>query len=400
MRQFSSPRFAQTGTVLLKAMADLPPDMPHGGVCPPKFQGVRDAFLANFTGDFPELGARFSAAIEGEIVLDLWGGHADRARTAPFDDKTLTPIFSSSKAATALMLAWRVGRGGLSYDQPASSLWPAFGQHGKGELTVEQVLSHQAGLSGLRGPFDPEEWFDWAALCARLAEAEPLWPPGSASGYHPTTFGHLAGELFRLADGRGIGAALRQEVCAPLGLDLWIGLPEAEDHRVAEVQRPPSLPDLGKLTEAKTLAFFVPWAAPPSKDARRWRAAELPASNGHATAPAMARLMAVLACDGQVDGVSILPPGLAADAARERITGSDLVLPFALSWGAGFLRNAGLGIYGPGQRTFGHSGWGGSCAAADPDQRLSFAYVMNRQSNQLIGDPRARRLIDALYACL
>ncbi len=370
------------------------------GRCPPRFEGVRRAFAGNFEGDFAELGARFCAAIEGEIVLDLWAGHADRARTRPFDENTLAPVFSSTKGAAALMLAWAVGRGKLTYGQKATDLWPRFAEAGKGALTVEQVLSHQAGLSGLRGPFDPEAWFDWTGMCERMASAEPLWPPGAASGYHASTFGHLSGELFRRADGRTLGQALRAELCEPLGLDLWIGLPAEQDARVAEVQRPPTLPDLGPMTEPKTLAFFTPWATAPSKDIRRWRGAELPASNGHATAQALARMMAVLACDGEVDGREILAPGVALEAGRGRISGRDQVLPFDLTWGAGFLRNQGLGIYGPSEHAFGHSGWGGSCAAADPERRLSFAYVMNRQSAHLIGDPRARRLIDALYACL
>ncbi|HUO22048.1 MAG TPA: serine hydrolase domain-containing protein [Caulobacteraceae bacterium] len=374
--------------------------IPDTVLCPPKFEAVRQAFIANFEGELAELGARFCAAIDGEIVLDLWGGHADRARTRPFDDKTLTPVFSSSKAAAALMCALAVGRGALDYGRPAAALWPEFAAQGKGALTVEQVLSHQAGLSGLREAFDPDGWFDWDGMCARLAAAEPLWPPASASGYHPSTFGHLAGELFRRADGRTLGQALRADLCEPFGLELWIGLPEGEDHRVAETVRPPTLPELGKLTEPRILAFFKPWSAAPAKDIRKWRGAELPASNGHATAAALARMMAVLACDGELDGREVLPPGLALEAARARIAGDDQVLPFNLSWGAGFLRNAGLGVYGPSAHSFGHSGWGGSCAVADPERRLSLAYVMNRQSAHLIGDPRARRLIDALYACL
>ncbi len=369
------------------------------GLCPPRFEPVRAAFSANFEGDFAELGARFCVAVEGEIVLDLCGGHADRARTRPFDQDTLTPVFSSTKAAAALMCAWSVGQGQMAYDQPAAQLWPDFAQAGKAGLKVEQVLSHQAGLCGLREAFDPNDWYDWDGMCARLAAADPLWPPGTASGYHASTFGHLAGEVFRRADGRTLGRALREDLCEPFGLDLWIGLPEAHDHRVAETLRPPTLPDLGKLTEPKTLAFFKPWSAAPIKDLRRWRAAEFPATNGHATAAALARMMAIFACDGQLDGREVLPPGLALEAARGRIRGTDLVLPYTLSWGAGLLRNEGLDVYGPSEHAFGHSGWGGSCAAADPERRLSLAYVMNRQSAWLIGDPRAGRLIKALYDC-
>ncbi|MGZ3370609.1 MAG: serine hydrolase domain-containing protein [Caulobacteraceae bacterium] len=376
-----------------------PPDLADC-LCPPKFEPVRQVFLANFAGDFPELGARFVACVEGQPVLDLWGGHADRARTLPFDPQTLAPVFSTSKAVASLMLAWRVGRGGISYDELATELWPEFGQAGKAGLTVEQVLSHQAGLSGLRGPLDPDIWFDWEGVVHQLEVAAPLWPPGAASGYEPMTFGYLAGELFRRADGRTLGHALRDELCEPLGLEFWIGLPEAEDPRVCQVQRPPAMPDLGPITEAKRLAFLEPWSSVASRDVRRWRAMESPGANGHGTALVLARAMAVLACDGEVDGREFLPPGLALEAAAARITGPDQVLPFSLSWGAGFLRNEGLGIYGPAPHAFGHSGWGGSCAAADPERRLSFAYVMNRQSAYLIGDPRSRRLIEALYSCL
>jgi CubicO group peptidase (beta-lactamase class C family) len=361
---------------------------------------VRQAFAANFGGDFPELGARFTACIEGEVVLDLWGGHADRDRAIPFDQSTVAPVFSTSKAVTSLMMAWRVAQGGLAYGQLATDLWPAFGQAGKDRLTVEQILSHQAGLSGLRGPLDQMIWLDFDAVCHQLEIAEPLWPPGTASGYHPLTFGYLAGNLFRLADGRTLGQALQAEVAGPLGLDLWIGLPDSEVHRVCQIQRPSAMPPLEPITEPRRLAFLTPWSSVPAKAVEQWRKVESPGANGHATAAALARLMAVLACDGEVDGHEILPPGMALEAAAQRIQGPDLVLPYTLSWGAGFLRNQDLGIYGPSPHAFGHSGHGGSCAVADPERRLSYAYVMNRQSPHLIGDPRSRRLIDALYACL
>jgi CubicO group peptidase (beta-lactamase class C family) len=379
-------------------MADLP-DLADC-LCPPRFDSVRRAFLANFEGDFAELGARFVACIEGEPVLDLWGGFADRARTLAFDHRTLAPVFSTTKAITSLMLAWRVGQGGIAYGQRATDLWPQFGQAGKAGLSVEQVLSHQAGLAGFRGPLDPDIWLDFDAVVHQLEIAEPLWPPGTASGYHPMTFGYLAGELFRRADGRTLGQALRAEIAGPLGLDLWIGLPQSEDQRVCQVQRPPVMPDLGPITEPRRLAFLVPWAAVGSRDVRRWREVESPGANGHATALGLARAMAILACDGELDGREVLPPGLAQEAAASRIRGPDLVLPFTLSWGAGFLRNEAIGIYGPSAHAYGHSGWGGSCAVADPERRLSFAYVMNRQSQHLIGDPRARRLIEALYTAL
>jgi CubicO group peptidase (beta-lactamase class C family) len=369
------------------------------GACPPQFAAVREFFTANFAADL-ELGARFALAWDGEIVIDLMGGWADRAQTRAFDERTLTPVFSTTKAIAAFMIARLVSRGALAYETCVAEIWPAFAAEGKDALTVEQVLSHQGGLCGLRGPMEARDWLDWDGICARLAAMTPLWPPGSASGYHPVTFGYLAGEIFRRVDGRTLGRALREDIAEPLGLDLWIGLPESEHDRVADVRRPPAMPDLGEMTEPKRLAFFTKWASPGGIGPSEYRRAEIPSANGHATAPALARLMAVLAGDGRLDGKTWLAPGVAARASASRIAGRDLVLPYDMSWGAGFIRNEGLSIYGPGPASFGHSGWGGSCAFADPQTGLSGAYVMNRQSAELIADSRAPRLIEAVYAAL
>jgi CubicO group peptidase (beta-lactamase class C family) len=368
------------------------------GLCPPRYAAVREAFEANFAAG-AELGARFALAEEGAIVVDLMAGFADRGQSRPFGSDTLTPLFSTTKAVASLMIARLVSQGRLDYATPVVDLWPQFGDAGKDGLTVEQVLSHQAGLCGLPGPMAPADWFDWDGICAKLAAMTPLWPPASASGYHPVTFGYLAGEIFRRIDGRTLGRALREDVAGPMGLDLWIGLPASEHPRCADMRRPPAMPDLGPITEARRLAFLTPWATPGGVSQVVWREAEIPSANGHATAPALARLMAALACDGALDGRTLLAPGTAARAAAARIAGADLVLPYEMSWGAGFIRNEGLWIYGPGRQTFGHSGWGGSCAFADPQRGLSGAYVMNRQSAELIADSRARRLIEAAYGC-
>jgi CubicO group peptidase (beta-lactamase class C family) len=225
----------------------------------------------------------------------------------------------------------------------------------------------------------------------------PLWPPGTASGYHPVTFGYLAGEIFRRIDGRTIGVALREDLAEPLGLDLWIGLPDAEHARCAAMQKPPAAPNLGPTTEPKRVAFMTKWASPGHVSLAEWRRADIPSVTGHATAPALARLMAIFACDGMLDGRRLLASASVREAARERVRGADLVLPNEMSWAAGFIRNHGLWIYGPGRESFGHSGWGGSCAFADPERGLSGAYVMNRQSAELIADARAMRLIEAVY---
>jgi CubicO group peptidase (beta-lactamase class C family) len=374
-------------------------EAPVSGLCPPKFAAVRAAFEANFAAGL-ELGARFAFAIEGEIVVDLIGGWADRAQTRPFAEDTLTPVFSTTKAIAAFMIARLVDEGRLDYRQRVTDLWPEFVARAKAYVTVEQVMSHQAGLPGFEAPMKSSDWFDWELICRKLENTPPMWKPGDQSGYHPVTFGYLAGEIFRRVDGRTMGEALREDIAGPLGLDLWIGLPDSEHPRVADVRRPPALPDLGAITEVKRVAFLTPWASPGGVSQAEWRRAAIPSVTGHATAPALARLMAVLANGGVLDGKRQLSGATIADAARGRGWGEDLVLPYDMVWGAGFIRNEGLNIYGPGRETFGHSGWGGSCAFADPERGLSGAYVMNRQSAELIADARARRLIEAAYASL
>ena len=367
------------------------------GLAPTRFAAVKDAFAASFEAG-EELGARFTLVEAGETVLDIWAGHADRTR--PFDADTLTPIFSTTKAIAALLIARLVDAGRLDYGQTVASVWPEFAQAGKGAITVEQVMSHQEGLSGFPDRMDPALWFDWEAICAKLAAMTPLWPPGTASGYHPITYGYLAGEIFRRVDGRTMGQALRRDLAEPFDLDLWIGLPDAEFGRVAELQRPKALPDFGQRNEATRAAFLTPWSQPGGMGEAALRRFSLPSATGQATALALARLMGALADGGWLDGETILSPALIAEAARERIRGPDLVLPFDMSWGAGFMRNEVVHPWGPGDQTFGHSGWGGSCAFADPERRLGGAYVMNKQSAELLGDRRPRRLIEAAYGAL
>jgi CubicO group peptidase (beta-lactamase class C family) len=364
-----------------------------------RFDPVRQLFERHFA-EGQELGARFTLCLGGDVVLDLWGGFADKARTRPFGPDTLTPIYSTTKAVASVMLARLVDQGRLDYDRPVADVWPEFAQAGKGEITVAQALSHQAGLPGFLEAMDPGDWFDWDLICARLAAMAPLWPPGTASGYHAITWGYIAGEIFRRVDGRTIGRALREDVAEPLGLDLWIGLPEAEHGRTAEMELPHALADFGEINDATRAAFLTRWASPGKRGAAAWRKAEIPSANGHATASALARLMGALASGGQLDGQRLLKPETIAEASRSRIAGQDLVLPFWISWGAGFMRNEERWTYGPGAQAFGHSGWGGSCAFADPERGVAGAYVMNKQSPHLIGDPRPVALIQAAYACL
>jgi CubicO group peptidase (beta-lactamase class C family) len=382
-------------------MSDHGPNSDAGvrGYCHPRYAAVEAAFRANFEEEL-ELGARCSFIVDGETVVDLIGGWADRGRTTPFGLDTLTPVFSTTKALAATMVARLVDQGKLSYDQRVIEVWPEFGQQGKDRLTVAQVLSHQGGMAGFVEPIEPGDWFDWDKVCARIAAMAPLWPPGTASGYHPALFGFIAGEIFRRVDGRTLGKALREDIAGPHHLDMWIGLPESEDGRVADVERPKAVPDFGEITEARRAAFLNRWSAPAGRTTDEWRRAEIPSANGHATALALAKLMSALAGDGTLDGRTLLSPATIAAASEEQISGPDLVLPFWMSWGCGYMRSGALGVYGPDPDAFGHSGWGGSCAFAAPRERLAGAYVMNRQSAALLADPRSLRLVEAVYEAL
>mgnify|MGYP002714211766 CR=1 FL=1 len=226
------------------------------GTCDPRFAAVRDAFAANFT-DAPEglneQAARFSVLIEGQPVVDLWAGYADTARTHPFTDATLTPVFSTGKAVMALLIATAVEAGRLSYDQTVASVWPAFAAEGKQDVTVAQLMSHQSGLPGFSEAVDPALWFDAPAVVAKLGAQAPMWTPGAVSGYHPITVGYLANELFHRVTGRTMGQALREDFP---DLDLWIGLPEAEHHRVAQMRKPTAAPSLGPIDPIKQAAFL------------------------------------------------------------------------------------------------------------------------------------------------
>jgi CubicO group peptidase (beta-lactamase class C family) len=197
-----------------------------------------------------------------------------------------------------------------------------------------------------------------------------------------------------------MGQALREDIGEPFGLDLWIGLPDEETPRLAELQRPNRLPDFGQANPATEAAFLKPWSQPGGRGAEALRRFDLPSATGYATALALAKVMGALADDGWLEGEQILSPALIAEAARERIRGQDLVLPFEMSWGAGFMRNEAGHPWGPSDAAFGHAGWGGSCAFADPDRKIAAAYVMNKQSTDLLGDQRPRRLIEAAYAHL
>ena len=374
------------------------------GHCAPRFAKVKDAFAKNFAVE-NEVGASFAATLNGEWVVDLWGGHANAARTRPWRSDSLANVWSTTKAMTAVCAHVLADRGQLDFDKPVARYWPEFAAAGKGEIPVRQLLSHQSGLAGLSEPFPAEGVLDWTRFCAALAAQKPLWEPGTRSGYHAITFGHLVGEVLRRSDGRSLGAFFRDEVAAKLGAEFWIGLPESEEPRVVEMVPPDPPAPLAEPPRPGDSNFELRRAlANPSMtqaiaNTRAWRAAEVPAANGQANARGAARIMAALACGGSLDGVRLMRETSVERAIAEQCYGRDLVLG-PMRWGLGFMLASKDLPLSPNPRTFGHGGWGGSFAFADCDARVSGAYVMNRMSPGTTGDKRLGRLIRALYGGL
>jgi len=379
------------------------------GHCDERFAAVRTAFEENFR-DRGELGAAVAVTIDGRTVVDLWGGWADTARTRPWERDTLVNVWSTSKGPTALCAHILADRGLLDLDAPVAAYWPEFAAAGKEKVLVRHLLSHRAGLSGLREPHSLQELYDWELTTRRLAATEPWWEPGTRSGYHALTYGFLVGEVVRRVSGLLPGAFLRREVTGPLGIDFSIGLPEKEYGRAAELEHmaPPANDQqsaaAAQLPPLALAALANPLMGAADANTPAWRAAEIPAANGHGTARAVSQLYGIFAGGGTWDGRRVLSPE-AAERVREGQGGCrDLVL------GAGLGRDTevalGLwlsgdgGSYGPNPRAFGHDGFGGSCGLADPEAEVSLGYVMNRMGPQIADDPRKTALVEALYGTL
>lgn len=368
----------------------------------PGFGAMRDAFERNLAEGL-EQGGAVAVWLDGKPVVDLWGGKRDLAERLSWQRDTLVNVWSVSKGVVSLAVAMLAERGKLDYAAPVAQYWPRFAANGKQHITVDQVLSHQAGLDGLPVPLTDAQWQAWAPVIAVLEAMKPNWEPGSRCVYHPETFGYLAGELVRRIDGRSIGQFVAQEIAEPLALSFCFGLPAARDHRAAEVSASDKAYDWMRQGAASAYphAYRHRTLSAAAPNERGWRAAEMPAVNGHSDARSLAKMYGALAMDGIVDGHQLIGRRALARALAERFNGVDASSGAPTVFAAGF-RIGAIG-YGPhvGAGHFGHTGWGGSVAFADPARRLGFAYVTNRMLGFDDGvDPRRARLLDALYAAL
>jgi CubicO group peptidase (beta-lactamase class C family) len=379
------------------------PDI-HGS-CDARFEPVRQALAENFR-QHDELGAAVALAVDGRLVVDLWAGWADPGRTRPWRRDTLVNVFSVGKPMAALALLVLADRGRVDVDAPVDRWWPEFAAAGKAGITIRTVLAHRAGLPAIRRPLPPLAMYDWTLMTAALAAEEPWWDPGSRHGYHVNTFGFLVGELVRRASGRSFAEFFRQEIAGPLGMDMCFGTAPAEDRRTADYvfDFAADAPD-GALDDARRFLLQRVYANPPglsgdgTVNTRAWRAAEIPSTNGHATARALARFYTALACPDALDGIRLLRAETLAEAIAEASAGPDAVLGRPSRFGLGFQLTQPERPLGPNPRSFGHFGAGGSLGFADPDARLAFGYVMNRAGPRW-QNPRNRAFIDAVYASL
>jgi CubicO group peptidase (beta-lactamase class C family) len=385
-------------------MADLPELC---GTCDARFARVREAIRWNFR-EHDELGAAVAVVVGGRLVADLWAGWRDEARTLPWERDTLVDVFSVGKAMASVALLRLVDRGRIDLDAPVARYWPEFAAAGKGEVAVRTVLAHRAGLPALRRELPPLAMYDWSLMAATLAREEPWWEPDSRHGYHVNTFGFLVGEIVRRVSGERIGQFFRREIAAPLGADFHFGIGPEEDRRVADYSFGSGPADIAtseqdrerlrQNPELQTLMRRV-YANPEglsglgTVNTRAWRAAEMPSTNGHATASGIARIYAALAAG------ELLRPETLQRAIAEASSGPDAILGRPSRFGLGFQLTQPERPLGPNPRAFGHFGAGGSLGFADPDVGLAFGYTMNRAGPRW-QNPRNRALLDAVYASL
>lgn len=392
-------------------------DTQINGFVAPGFEPVREQFLRNFKLG-REVGASACFTHNNKVVVDLWAGHADQRKNKAWKENTLATIFSGTKGLAALCTLRLADQGLIDLDAPISKYWPEFSYHGKSHIPISWILSHKAGLVGANKVLMPWTLKNEEALAASLADQQPWWEPGEGHGYHAITMGWLLGKIIRNVTGKSAGQYFREEIAQPAGLDIHIGLDPREHDRVAKMQLLGGIPVLhrdilgllsGTVTEKKRgmslSAFTNPLSLGLSAlgNTKTWAEIEQPAANGMANARSMAKLYGILANGGCTeDGYQILSPELLEHCWIERSNGADLVLKRNTRFSHGFMlsQDCPLTSYGPGTRSFGHNGMGGSLSIADPDNNVSFGYVMNKMGTYILVDPRPRGLIDTFYQCL
>ncbi len=372
-------------------MTGTPSEPLTQGFARPPFDGVRSALEENLNSG-RDLGASVCITREGETLVDLWGGCTDQARRKPWARDTLVNVYSCTKPMTALVALWVHDQGLLDFDAPVADYWPEFAANGKASVLVRHVMSHSAGLPDWSEPLRVEDLYDWETVTNRLAGQSPVWVPGTEPGYHSLTQGYLIGEVIRRVTGKTVGTIFREEFARPLGADFFIGLPESEDHRVAELVLDPESARSEEALAMTTGPLDISLPGTPG-----WRRAEIPAAGGFGNARSLAEVQAVLANWGTVNGRRILSEAACAAVLTPQVSGRDRVLDMTMTWGLGYALGDGIM---PNPRTAYWGGYGGSLVIVDMDARTTFAYAMNQMVPAIAGDTRAFELAMVMWADL
>ena len=347
------------------------------------------------------MGASAAVMLDGEMVVDLWGGFADEARTAPWQADTITNVWSSTKTMMALSALMLFDRGELDFDAPVAQYWPEFAANGKEGVLVRHLMSHTSGVSAWAQPVQVSDIYDWEKSTSMLAAQAPWWEPGTASGYHALNQGHLVGEVIRRITGMKLGEFFRTQVAEPLGVDFHIGLAPSEFGRIANVIPPPPLPiDISLLDPDMIVVKTFTGPAPDASEAwtSQWRQADIGAANGHGNARSVALAQSAISNGGVVNGVRLLSQDAIDQIFRVQSDGPDHVLMMPVKFGIGFgLPNETVPHLPAGRKVCFWGGWGGSAVVNDLDNRMTVTYMMNRMAEGLLGDDRGFSLVRAAF---
>ncbi len=371
------------------------------GTLDPRFAAMADILVANIDSG-EDCGASVAVMLEGELVVDIWGGFADEARTTPWERDTITNVWSSTKTVMALCALVLVDRGQLDLDAPVAAYWPEFAAHGKQGVLVRHLLSHTSGVSGWDQPVEVADLYDWEKSTSMLAAQAPWWTPGEGSGYHALNQGHLVGEVVRRITGKKLGEFLATEIAGPLGADFHIGLAPSEFGRVAKVLPPPPLPfDLAALDPEMVVVKTFTGPAPSAETSwtPEWRAADIGAANGHGNARSISLLQSIVSNGGVANGTRFLRPETIEQIFRVQADGVDQVVGVPVRFGIGYaLPNESVPHLPEDRRICYWGGWGGSSIVNVLDRRMTVAYMMNRMAPGLLGDERGASLVSAALA--
>jgi CubicO group peptidase (beta-lactamase class C family) len=348
-----------------------------------------------------DVGASVSVTVEGQTVVDIWGGWADEAKTIPWESDTITNVWSTTKTMMFLSALVLAERGQLDFNEKVATYWPEFAQNGKADIEVRHLMGHTSGVSAWERPIEVDDIYDWELSTSKLAAQAPWWEPGTSSGYHALNQGHLVGEVIRRIDGRMLGQFFAEEIAGPLDADFHIGLAPSEFGRVSNVIPPPPLPfDMSTLDPTSVLVKTFTGPAPDATVAHtpEWRQACIGAANGHGNARSVARVQAIVANGGSVDGVDLLSADTIKMIFEQQAHGVDQVLGLPVRFGMGYALHSEAVPYLPEGNYAYWGGWGGSVIIVDVDRKISFAYVMNRMDEGLLGDVRGMNLASAVFA--